>query len=118
MDTKEVSIKRELELLALMFSVVVGSLNLGIVLWKGGALVKEHEQVLERVKALETAGSRIAAEHIKLDDMREQMVNERIVKLETIAAIIQPMAADVVVIKERVVELRQSLEEHKNAVKP
>src|SRR5512136_2348596 len=76
--------RRHLELFALVLSVFMGTVNLGMFLWKGGALVQEFETMKVRVKTIEDQGSRSFSVHEQLDNMRESQVSERLAKLERI----------------------------------
>lgn len=109
-------LKAWLQLILMLLGVTEGAIALGMIFWKGGALVNDHEAVKARVTAIEASGSRVVSEHIKLDDYREKVDSERLAKLEAIVQLIPDLTMKVAVIDAKMDGLKSSLDDHRKAV--
>lgn len=109
MEKRSNGLLRVLEVSAVVFSVVCGSINLGVIIWKGGEMthmITTHES---RLAAIEARGSQAVSEHIKLDDQRESVMRERIAKLEEIYKVALDMRAEISRMSQKVDDLKERL---------
>lgn len=106
-------IRNGLQMAMLVLGVLTGSSSLGILVWKGGALVNDHEQLKLRVAVIEANGSRNVGEHIKVDDLREKLTNDRLTKLETIADLIPELSQKIAVMNYKLDDIKTSVDDHK-----
>lgn len=104
-----IKILRVLEVSAIVLSVLVGTINLATIVWKGGAMAHAVETHEERLNKIEQRGSPPISEHIKLDDERAANVRQRLEKLEAIFEAAMKMQGEVARISQKIDDLKEQI---------
>jgi hypothetical protein len=90
-----------LQVAATSLSMVIGFISIGLVVFKGGALVHEVQNHENRILTIEARGSPPIAEHIKLDDERNSNVKERLSRVESAVIVISTLQVEIGRIEEK-----------------
>ena len=70
-------------------------LAIGLIVWKGGALVSVVEAHEVRISAIEQTGSTVVKSHILADDQMKQEIDRRITRLENAVLELPEMRSDI-----------------------
>jgi hypothetical protein len=97
---------------------ISGLLSIGLLIFRGGALLQVVSDHDRRIIQMENGGSSLAREHIKLDDERVATLKDRTSKLEAVMALIPNIERDVAVMRVQIDALLKALERDRNGSKP
>ena len=97
---------------------ISGLLSIGLLVFRGGALLQTINDHDRRIVQMEIGGSSLAREHIKLDDERVATLKDRTAKIEAVMASIPNIERDVAVLRVQIDALLKALERDRNSSKP
>jgi hypothetical protein len=119
MNNEASRIFRVMSFIASIIAILVGVSTLAMIFLKGGAMIQRVEHVEQRVALIEQHGSPPIAEHMKLDDAREERTRERLSIMERTLGTMSELRVDTAKIsvaseftKNQVVDLKAILTKH------